>query len=822
MSTFVYAWRNARRQLGVTTSIVLLLALGIGGIAAVFNPIYSTVFAPLPYPQPEQLVRIGGDIPLFNTGTSNFEHDVVLNRIFLNTAAYVQRQLQIRIPDSGKQLDTNFLITTEKFFETLGIQPFIGSSGCNSSEISFVVSHRFWRKELMYRADVIGSHILLIDAGPIPIVGVMPEGFNFPIDTDIWRCSKSGSIWSSDPVRDVTHFIGRLRSGISYGRAAEELKSIDHEQRMAAFNRRVLQSEGPVLQSLQIYLYGDKRPMLRMLGMVAILFLALVCTGVINLLMTNGVKRKQDIAMRLVFGATRRGLVFKLLVETLPLVIIGGLAGWWFSEIASAMMWLQLPSLRNGAVAAHIKVAFWAVSVLVVTLISGLIPSLYATSLNLNTYLKSASEGKRRFLSAREFLVGVQLGIALALLIGMGVLIRSMMFNVDIPIGLSSRDVAVVTFTPTYVERSSMGAKSAGEAKQSRLNDEARRSRLHQDIQNKLREIPETMSVGIITAIPFSKSALTNKIETDIYKNMPIPSIGIGSQRGDVIGFRGSASSDGFSVLGIPFISGRPFTELDIANWLAASGQPDSEHVTKAIINQALAKRLWPGENAIGNVFYDERRTTYEVVGIVRNFHHVPGNRDVIPAMYVPNAGSGVAISYPILVKLRPNTSLQSFHSNVRQSLSGFPLDWVETQYLNEYVKEATMNQRLTLQLLAGFAVLGIIVAALAVYATATLAAAARTKEMGIRMAVGAQKWDILKLAFGRGIRAILLGLPFGLFLALILCKVLSSFLVQVNIRDPFVWLAGCAVLIAIAAIAALIPALRAVFLNPLDALRNE
>ena len=207
-------------------------------------------------------------------------------------------------------------------------------------------------------------------------------------------------------------------------------------------------------------------------------------------------------------------------------------------------------------------------------------------------------------------------------------------------------------------------------------------------------------------------------------------------------------------------------------------------------------------------------------MGVVRNFHTTPGNRDYVPTLYNPI--TGVTGPREFLVRLRPGTSFQNFYSDARQRLSRFPLDWVEAKPLSEYVKEATANQRLTLQLLAVFAVLGIIVAALAVYATATLAAAARTKEMGIRMAVGAQTWDILKLAFLRGIRAILLGLPFGLFLALILCKILSSFLVQLNIRDPLVWLISCAVLLVIATVAALIPALRTVLLNPLDALRNE
>jgi len=155
------------------------------------------------------------------------------------------------------------------------------------------------------------------------------------------------------------------------------------------------------------------------------------------------------------------------------------------------------------------------------------------------------------------------------------------------------------------------------------------------------------------------------------------------------------------------------------------------------------------------------------------------------------------------------------------QRFSGFPLDWIEARPLSEYVKEATANQRLTLHLLISFAVLGIIVSGLGVYATAALSAAARTKETGIRMAIGAQTWDILKLAFWRGIRAIIVGLPFGLFLAWILAKALAGYLAQVNIDDPFAWLISCAILLVITAVAALVPALAATRVNPMDALRK-
>jgi len=796
-----YAWRRTRSKSGVTLSIILLLALGTGGVTAVFNPIYSTLFSPLPFPQPEQLVQIGGNIPLFRVSTSSFEHEEILGRVFSNTAAYNQYETKIRIPDTDEQLVVNALSVTEDFFEVLGVKLLMGNLKNDQNSVGFIISHRFWQNKLMQKYDDAGSYILSHDGNRLPIIGIMPKGFNFPFDTDIWHWRRSGNYGTYFDRN--TNYIGRLRTGISPGAAAEELKSIDSKITIDTLQGTIRRSgNGPILQSLQTSLYGDQRPMLRMLGVAAILFFALVCAGVINLLIAQGARRKQEIATRLVYGASRRNLVFQLLIETLPLAVLGGLTGLWLSEITGSFMWAQMPALRNGAVAVPVKIAFWTMLVMAVTLIGGLFPALYATSLDLNTYLKAAKDGKRRLFSTQEILVGVQLCLALALLIGVGVLVRSIMFNVDIPIGWSSRNIAVVS------------------AIQTRNGNLVSLPELDREIINELNAMPEVETVGIVAPIPFSPEAVRDASGRMIIREtMRTSNIKILGEVDGNLAASVRVDTHGFDALGISLVMGRRFTDIDTTNFIETLYDRRVGLADAAIVNQAFARQQWREENPIGKIFY-VGRNAYEVVGVVRNFHHIPASKDFIPTMYIPYEGTITSTEF--LVKLRPKTSFSKFHSNARQRLSRFPLDWVVAKPLSEYVKEATVNQRLTIQLLAGFAVLGIIVAALAVYATATLAASARTKEMGIRMAMGAQTWDILKLAFLRGIRAILLGLPFGLFLALILCKVLSSFLVQVNIRDPLVWLISCAVLLVIATVAALIPALRAVFLNPLDALRNE
>jgi len=805
----LHAWRRALRQPGATLSVILLLALGMGGATAVFIPIYSTLFTPLPLTQPEQLMRIGGNIPLFDFSTSSFKNEEDLRRIFSNMMAYCQYQAKIQIPDTGKNLEVSAIRVSEGFFETLGVKPLMGYD-LNSSgkRKAFLVSHRFWRDELLQKTDVIGGKYILDSSGiDLSIVGIMPENFNFPADIDIWEYVSIGKGWGGG-LGETTYFVGRLHPGVSSGYAEKVLLSIDFQQKGQASN-----AGGHVLQSLQSFLYGDQKPLLMMLGVTAILFLVLVVVGVVNILIAQGIQRKQEIATRLIYGASRRNLVFQLLREILPLVIIGGLAGWWVAEIAGIWLKAQFPALHSGVVNVPVKITFWAALVIVVTFIGGLIPSLYATSINLNTYLKSASEDKRRIFASREVLVGVQLCLTLALLVCVGVLLRSMMFGIDIPIGWSARDVAVLSLD--FSDSLSNG-----------VADTSKAEAIFLDIRNAFSGMPEVMAVGDMAPIPFSAWAITRSQSSGVAVSKALLPQGQKPPYGSPSGIEVRVSPEGFGMLSIPLLAGRYFTEADTTRLLQLMKIREyGRDGGVVIINQALSQLLWPGENPVGKIFYANSES-HEVVGVVRNFHLAPGIKDFIPAIYTPSIyapkWTGMSFNYECLIKLRPDTSLAKFQSDVRQRLSGYTFEWLRMRPLSEEVASVIANQRMMLQLLSCFAVLGIIISGLGVYATATLMVAARNREMGIRIALGAQIIEIFRLAFWRGVRVILIGLPFGLFLALIMSKVLSSYLIYINVGDPLVWVISCAVLLFITIVAALIPALRVMCINPIDVLRNE
>jgi predicted permease len=556
-----YACRTLYRNPGFTLTVVALLALGMGGVTAVFNPIYSLVVAPLPFPQPDRLVRIGGNIPLFNTYHSDFEKRELLARIFSNLTAYgipPDFILRIRIPDSGKNVDIRpIVLVTEEFLETLGVRPIRGSVfGRKENGNKIIISHRFWQKEFMGQEDVIGKSVSILGQSTSYIIaGVMPETFDFPTGTDIWWCA-SGHFSGISNIQ----LVGRLRSGISERQAARDLEAFDFKPSIGMYG-----SAGPSLQSLHAVFYSNRLPLLWMIGAVAVLFLLLVCAGVSNFLIARGIRRKSEMTLRLILGAMRWKLICQLLRETLPIVLAGGAAGLVIAKFVGIWLQKQFPVLEGDEVAIPVKMVFFAALVLAVTIVSGLVPALRASGGDLNTRLKSASGSKRRFLSTQELLVGVQLSLTLALLIGAGALLRSLMDRVDFPIGWWSPQEIVVVSAEFPLSQSMISTEGR-----------TRFSRFYYEAHRQLEAMPEVVSVGYLNPIPFSADAIrdtqTSSGMTVLYKDMPsaeasnLADLAERRKKPSIACVSGLVSPTGFDILGIPLIAGRPFTSTEIAN----------------------------------------------------------------------------------------------------------------------------------------------------------------------------------------------------------------------------------------------------------------
>jgi len=802
-----YGWGLISRTPGITLIILILLALGTGGVATVFNPVYSLVLAKLPFPEPDRLVLIGGNITLFDTRYNDFEKNDVLDWIFLNKSAFALSTSNIYIPEKGINKEILAVDVTEKFFETVGSLPQYGYSFAQKEGgNTVIISNKFWRNEMMRTEDTIGK-IIQMQNRQYTIIGIMPDSFDFPVGTDVWFFNgRAGGTF----VNSTRQYLGRLQPKISISQAVRELKTINLDNSTYG-----LGNDGPVLQLLQTYFYGDRLHLFLMLSATSVLFLVLVSSSVMSILVTRSIGRKPEMVLRITLGATRWNLLFQLLRETLPLAIVGTIAGLWFSEIANMWMRAQFPTLKGGETVVSVKIVFSAIMIFFVTIISGLVPALYASGVDLNTGLKPVSLAKRRFFSIQEMLSGVQLSLALALLISAGFLLRSIMINVDYPVGWTSRSISVVRAVPA-IETSSNADGSI-----------IKRVSFLQEFQYFIETIPEVASIGIMMPIPFSEKAVHDiQQPLSIFRTREAtqkrPQNSTESASHSIQGF---ASSNAFEMLEIPLVAGRYFTQYDVDNEfiirrdIAERKRPLTRGVGGVvIINQTLAKQFWPGESAVGKIIYDNAANEHEIVGVVRDFYMDTNSKKIIPAMYSP-AQHFASLPRLFLVKLHSYKLI----NDLRQRISIFEKQAdIDVQLLSNYVSKSTVNIRLATHLLGCFAILGIVVSGLGVYATTMLMATSRIREIGIRLAVGAKFRDILLFALWRGMRAIAIGLPFGLLMAWILSRILSSFIFQLNANYFTICIICCTILIGIVTIAALIPALKSTRVNTIDALRKE
>jgi len=609
-----YAWRTSWHSPGTTLIIVILLALGTGGVTTIFNPIYSIVFADPPFPQPNRLVVIDESIPLYSNNSNEIVKNITLEYLFSNLATYAISQLvdNATYDNTGEYKKIRYTNVTEDFFGTLGVLPLYGYE-FKQSEPGVIISNRFWRNELNGANDVIGKPLYIRSpaSSGTTIIGIMPDNFDFPVGTDMWLYHGTGGY-----VGGTRHFIGRLRPGISMEQASIKLEVTKFESKPVM---NLGERNGPILQPFNTVFYGDKQHLLWMLGTISVLFLLLVCSGVMSILVTRGMRRKSEMAMRMALGATRRNLVFQLLRETLPLIIIGTLAGWWLSEIISVWLQVQYPTLKGGEVVVPVKMVFFAAIVLIVSIIGALIPAFYSSSVNLNTSLKSDTYLKRKFFSIHELLIGLQLSLTLALLIAAGLLLRSMMSKVDFPIGWTSQMTLVVDIRLPF------------EPSLNLFETITRNATFAQEFQNKLEMMPEVAAVGTLDPVPFStEAARYNQVNIPVFKSRDARNNANPSEI-EKYTIPGRASSEVFKMLGIPLVSGRYFTTADIANEFSITRNNLVSGISAntnrvVIINQFLEKRFWPGDSAIGKTIYDSDLVSYEIIGIVKDFYQVADN----------------------------------------------------------------------------------------------------------------------------------------------------------------------------------------------------
>ena len=831
------AARGLRQAPGFTLAAIALLALGIGAAAALFGPLYSLVLSPLPFPQPSRLVRVGGVPMPYRFAYPRLRQ--ALKPVFSHIAQFDEWGSENAPHAFGPALRITGVTTG--FFRTVGVEPRLGRDFRSGDSLTdgVIISDAVWRTRLHAKSNLSGA-FLRVGPANLPVAGVMPPSFNFPAGTQVWELQPVGvGLLFGSPV------IARLQPGLSPAAALVRLRTIAKAHDI---------KDGPVsLQPLHDYLLGDRRPLLWMFWAVAVLFLLLACAGVANLFLVRGIRRQPEFALRLALGGGRARLLRQQLAEALLLAGGGAALGLGLAALAGASLRAILPvALGRTAFAPHPALAASAALVIALAVatacVFGLLPAWRAARTDAGVYLKSsggavgvAAAGRRRF-AARELLVGGQLAMALALLVASGLLARSVEARLNLNFGFPARHVVAVeaelpplpaqvraaqAFDRLQLASPSLTAsnKATGRAlKESGmlsawLGDEERDISAQAEARAELAGAPGVLSAGVLSPLPFNGQARPSGLEF----------VQLRPRRPGLPAYLRYVSGDFVHALGMHLLAGHAFTPTEVATAARVQehatltyGSPRKGYVLPVVINRALADHLWPGRSPLGKRLYWEYQHC-RVVGVVSNIHESSANLAIWPTVYQP-AQFNASDTLTFIARLRPGVPVAAFRAAARRIIAGLAPGMAPPRFINlaARAENSWANLRLALALLACFAVLGIVVAGLAVYAAAAQMAAARRREMGIRIALGARPQQIRRLALWRSLRLALAAVPFGAFAAWVLARGLSHWLFRVGALDPASYAGAAALLVALALAAGIWPAHRAATADPAAALRDD
>ena len=786
-----YAIRALRRAPGFTAIAALTLALGIGANTTIFSAVNALLLKPLPFPDREQLIELrhvdsNGETS-DQTSAANFLALRERSPELQSLAAFSWWDVNLGGIEGAERL-TGFSASPD-FFSTLGVHPVLGRTfatdeGTPGRDRVVVLSHRLWMRR--YNADpaVIGQTVML-NGNPHTVVGVLPRDMAFPPHGDVWRPREFDAAWG----RSVG-VVGRLRPGAT------------PEQAQAALSARLRQlvgeqpgtytGAGMVVQPL----YADQTSYLStLLGilMAAVGFVLLIaCANVTSLLLARATAREREIAIRTALGAGRGRIIRQLLVESAMLGLAGGVLGavlaFWGVDLLKQSIPNHLGRFLSGwdalVVDARVLVFTLVVSVGAGVLF-GLAPALGASRLELTDALKDGGgggSGKRGGKLRRTLVVG-EVALALVLLTGAGLMTRSFLGLVSADPGFRSEGVLTV-------QVSLPPSPDAG----------ARNAAFFGELLQRVRQQPGVSSSGLVEFLPLSRSGAGTRFTV---AGRPTPP-------GQEPWTQYRTSTPGYlETLGIPLLRGRTFSEQDAAD------------VGRAVlINSTLARRYWGDQEPVGQriqVWGQE----HEIVGVVSDVHHFGLDEAPAPELYLPHAQNPAG---DMFLAIRTGGDPAQLAATIRREIAALNPDAAvgEVRTMDRVRAEFTAPERLMAGLLGAFALVALVIAAIGVYGVMAYAVSQRTREIGVRLALGAQMSDVLRLVVGQGMVLAATGLVLGLAAAFGLTRFLRSLLYGVEPADPATFVTVVLLLAVSALIAVYVPARRAARLNPLVAIRAE
>jgi putative ABC transport system permease protein len=796
-----FALRMLMRTRGFAVVAVLTLGLGIGATAAIFSVLDAVLLRPLPFASPERLVVLDHvDLPRsYGRSTPPQSRpelqDAVSLSAFADIAAYGHGALNLSSAGPPRRVSVG--VVTADFFSTVGVQPvrgrdFVAEEGAPAGPLAAIVSDAFWRRHLG-SATNLALHDLTLNGRRYQVVGVMPRGFAFPGGAEIWiPLTVPLTTASFEPFRQYLPIalIARLSPGTPLGEAQAQLRSLQAE--WLPPERLSEMPAAELVRPLHGVLVGDRRTVLLVLLGATALVLLVACANVANLLLSRNSARRREMAVRTALGATPARLLRQMLVESMLLAVIGSVAGIGFALIGMQLLDALVPSALAGAATLRIDarvLGFTAAMTLTTGLAFGVLPALAARKTDAGDVLKQglAAAAGGRSPRVRQVLVAAEIALSVILLVGSALMLRSLHTLLTTESGVNPARVATLELTLAPEEYP---------------NNAARRDFFERVLQ-RLDAAPEIEAAAAVNELPLRGEwpALM-----PLFPEGPRPqTIGMRYMVQDLY-----VSPDYFQALGVPIVLGR-----------APRARRDTLAVHEVAINEELANLHWPGENPIGQRLERMAGGKLEVVGVVANV--LPHSLEfglVSQAYYALHEYSPPHAAIVVRGHVPARTLTRVLEQTLRDVAPAQAVYNVRT--MEQVIAGAIATRRTNTWLITSFGVLALALAVVGVYGVMAFNVARRTREFGIRMALGAPASRI-RLAVLREAGLIgLSGIAIGLAGAWMLSRFLESMIYGISVRDPAAFTLAPLVLLIVAVIAALVPAQRATRIDPVAAMRVE
>jgi putative ABC transport system permease protein len=791
-----FGLRMLRKNPGFTAVAVLTLALGIGGSTAIFSLINGVILRPLPLFEPERLVSLStqvGDSRPTQTSYRSYLDWREHCRAFEDLAIYDPASCLLTGAEESEKVGATR--TSANFFSVLRAAPILGRTFTEEEEKQrstvVVVSHGFWQRRFAGDSNIVGRTIE-IDGQTTEIIGVMPEQFTFPdVDFGLWKLQA--------PQENVPRgagpwfVLGRLKQGASINQAQAELQSVTARiaETLPRPNRNLSARVTPLSQAIA---GPNLRLALWILFGAVFAVLLIGCSNLANLLLVRGVARQRELATRLALGASPLRVVRQLVVECLPIGVFGGLAGVALAllliRVVRALDGTRIPRLADVGLDPIVMCFALALTALT-TFLFAIIPGLQARRLDVNESLKEGARGTGglRERSLRHALLVGQVALAFTLLFGAGLLLRSFQNVRTKDLGFNSENLLMATLR----------------LPQSKSNEAA--VVFYTELSRRLEVLPGIEAVGLIGDV-FGGPNAAGRITTDGGATEGMLTE-LNEVRSDEI------TPSWFRAVGAPLLRGRLFDEGD-----------RSGTIRVAIINETMARRLWPGEDPVGKRFKfgppEARRSPWlTVVGLARDMRRQRLEREPMPQVFVPVAQDPQR-SMELIIKSagNPLALADAVRREVRAIDKSAFVFGIST--LEQRIGRSLFERKFQTSLLAAFSLVALLLAAIGTYGIVHFSVQQRTREIGVRMALGAQKLDVLSLIMSGGLKLVLIGIGLGVALALSVTGVMQRLLFEVRPTDPLTFVAVALLLGGMALFACWLPARRAAGIHPMQALREQ